>query len=71
MQRKGHFRAQQASDERLHALQARYKELQTQEDDLLLQISQAKQPGVRTGAVSPCTTTQIHKSLGYHYSRVT
>jgi hypothetical protein len=39
------FEQQQAAMNHSHALQARYNELQTQEDDLLLQISQAKQPG--------------------------
>ena len=39
------FEQQQAATNHSHALQARYNELQTQEDDLLLQISQAKQPG--------------------------
>jgi hypothetical protein len=36
---------QQAATNRSQALQARYSELQKQEDDLLLQIGQAKQPG--------------------------
>jgi hypothetical protein len=36
---------QQASTNRTQALQARYAELQKQEDELLLQIGQAKQPG--------------------------
>ena len=36
---------QQATTNRTQALQARYNELQKQEDDLLLQIGQAKQPG--------------------------
>jgi hypothetical protein len=36
---------QQAATNRTQALQARYNELQKQEDDLLLQIGQAKQPG--------------------------
>jgi hypothetical protein len=36
---------QQASTNRTHALQARYNELQKQEDDLLSQIGQAQQPG--------------------------
>jgi len=35
----------QAATNRTQALQARYAELQKQEDDLLLQIGQAKQPG--------------------------
>jgi hypothetical protein len=39
------FEQQQAATNYSHALQARYNELQKQEDDLLLQISQAKQPG--------------------------
>ena len=39
------FEQQQAATNHSHALQARYDELQKQEDDLLLQISQAKQPG--------------------------
>ena len=39
------FEQQQAATNHSHALQARYNELQKQEDDLLLQISQAKQPG--------------------------
>ena len=37
--------AQQAATNRTQALQTRYGELQTQEDDLLRQIGQAKQPG--------------------------
>ena len=37
--------AQQAATNRTQALQARYNELQKQEDDLLRQIGQAKQPG--------------------------
>ncbi len=36
---------QQAATNRTQVLQARYNELQKQEDDLLLQIGQAKQPG--------------------------
>ena len=36
---------QQATINRSRALQARYTELQEQEDELLLQIGQAKQPG--------------------------
>jgi hypothetical protein len=36
---------QQATTNRTQALQARYSELQKQEDDLLLQIGEAKQPG--------------------------
>jgi hypothetical protein len=36
---------QQAATNRTHALQARYSELQKQEDDLLIQIGEAKQPG--------------------------
>ena len=36
---------QEAAKNRTHALQARYDDLQRQEDDLLLQIGQAKQPG--------------------------
>jgi hypothetical protein len=36
---------QQAATNRTQALQARYAELQKQEDQLLLQIGQAKQPG--------------------------
>ena len=36
---------QQAATDGVRALQARYGELQKQEDDLLLQIGQAKQPG--------------------------
>jgi hypothetical protein len=36
---------QQAATNRTQALQARYNELQKHEDDLLLQIGQAKQPG--------------------------
>ena len=39
------FEHQQAATNHSHTLQARYNELQKQEDDLLLQISQAKQPG--------------------------
>ena len=39
------FEQQQAATNHSNALQARYNELQKQEDDLLLQISQAKQPG--------------------------
>jgi len=39
------FEQQQAARNYTHALQARYSELQKQEDDLLLQIGQAKQPG--------------------------
>lgn len=39
------FEQQQAARNHTHALQARYNELQKQEDDLLLQIGQAKQPG--------------------------
>jgi hypothetical protein len=38
--------AQQAATNRTQALQARYGELQKQEDNLLLQIGQAKQPGL-------------------------
>ena len=37
--------AQQAAINRAQALQTRYSELQKQEDDLLRQIGQAKQPG--------------------------
>ena len=37
--------AQQAATNRTQALQTRYGELQKQEDDLLRQIGQAKQPG--------------------------
>jgi hypothetical protein len=37
--------AQQAATNRTQALQTRYSELQKQEDDLLRQIGQAKQPG--------------------------
>ena len=36
---------QEAATNRTQTLQARYRELQKQEDDLLLQIGQAKQPG--------------------------
>jgi hypothetical protein len=36
---------QEAATSRMRALQARYDELQKQEDDLLLQIGEAKQPG--------------------------
>jgi hypothetical protein len=36
---------QQAATNRTQALQSRYSELQKQEDNLLLQIGQAKQPG--------------------------
>jgi chromosome segregation ATPase len=36
---------QEAAKSRTQALQARYGELQKQEDDLLLQIGEAKQPG--------------------------
>ena len=36
---------QQAATNRTHGLQARYGELQKQEDDLLRQIGEAKQPG--------------------------
>ena len=36
---------QQAAQNRIHALQGRYGELQGQEDDLLRQIGEAKQPG--------------------------
>jgi hypothetical protein len=36
---------QEAAKNRTQALQARYHELQRQEDDLLLQIGEAKQPG--------------------------
>ena len=39
------FEQQQAATNHSQALQARYNELQKQEDDLLLQIGQAKQPG--------------------------
>jgi len=39
------FEQQQAATNHSNALQARYNELQKQEDDLLLEISQAKQPG--------------------------
>jgi len=39
------FEQQQAATNHSQALQVRYNELQKQEDDLLLQISQAKQPG--------------------------
>ena len=37
--------AQRAATNRMQALQTRYSELQKQEDDLLRQIGQAKQPG--------------------------
>jgi len=37
--------AQQAATNRMQGLQTRYAELQKQEDDLLRQIGQAKQPG--------------------------
>jgi hypothetical protein len=37
--------AQQAATNRMQGLQARYAELQKQEDELLRQIGQAKQPG--------------------------
>ena len=36
---------QEAAKNRIQALQARYGELQKQEDDLLVQIGEAKQPG--------------------------
>ena len=36
---------QEAAKNRTHALQARYEELQKQEDDLLRQMGEAKQPG--------------------------
>jgi len=36
---------QQAATDRTQALQARYNQLQKQEEDLLLQIGEAKQPG--------------------------
>jgi chromosome segregation ATPase len=36
---------QQAATDRTQSLQARYNELQKQEDELLLQIGEAKQPG--------------------------
>ena len=39
------FAEQQAATHRTQALQARYNELQKQEDDLLLQIGRAQQPG--------------------------
>ena len=39
------FEQQEAATNHSHALQARYNELQKQEDDLLLQIGQAKRPG--------------------------
>ena len=39
------FEQQQAASNHTQALQARYKELQKQEDDLVLEIGQAKQPG--------------------------
>ena len=39
------FEQQQAATNHSQALQVRYNELEKQEDDLLLQISQAKQPG--------------------------
>jgi len=39
------FEQQQTARNHTYALQARYNELQKQEDDLLLQIGQAKQPG--------------------------
>src|SRR5437899_11077184 len=39
------FAEQQAATHRTQALQARYNEIQKQEDDLLLQIGQAQQPG--------------------------
>jgi len=39
------FEQQQTARNHTQALQARYNELQKQEDDLLLQIGQAKQPG--------------------------
>ena len=39
------FAEQEAAANRTQALQARYDELQKQEEDLLLQIGEAKQPG--------------------------
>ena len=39
------FAEEQAATHRTQALQARYNELQKQEDDLLLQIGRAQQPG--------------------------
>src|SRR5438067_7581956 len=39
------FVQQEAAQNRTQALQAHYNELQRQEDDLLLQIGEAKQPG--------------------------
>jgi len=39
------FEQQQAASNHAQALQARYNELQKQEDDLVLEIGQAKQPG--------------------------
>ena len=45
-QKENQSRAEQASRQnQLHALQNRYEELQRQEDDLLLQIGEAKKPG--------------------------
>ncbi len=39
------LREQQAATSRVQALEIRYRELQQQEDDLLRQMGQAKQPG--------------------------
>lgn len=42
---RANFAEQQAATHRTQVLQARYNELQKQEDDLLLQIGRAQQPG--------------------------
>ena len=61
---------QQAATNRIQALQTRYGELQKQEDDLLRQIGQAKQPGARSTRASPSGINQIRKNPSYRFFRV-
>ncbi len=56
------------------ALQARYDELQRQEDDLLLRIGEAKKRDQRTGEARTTrlfATIRIRKHRSCHFSRVT
>ena len=63
---------QQAATNRTQALQTRYGELQKQEDDLLRQIGQAKQPGPDkpAGQVGP-PPTKSAKIPATSFSRAT
>jgi sRNA-binding protein len=63
--------AQQTAANRTQALQTRYGELQQQEDQLLLQIGEAKNPVPSTGRVNLCAINQTHRNLNFRFSRVT